>query len=50
VNKIVRVLANQIEGNGLSKKDPCGFVWFLTDEDIDGLDLSTIETHHMVRK
>lgn len=50
VNKVVRILKNQIKECGLSKKSPCGFVWFLTEEDIKDLDMTNIDTSHFARK
>ena len=50
VNKVVRVLKNQLEEEGLSKKNPCGFVWFLDEQDIKDLDLTTIETSYFLRE
>ena len=50
VNKVVRVLKPQIEGGDLSKKPPCGFVWFLNAKDVKDLDMSLVETYHYQRK
>jgi hypothetical protein len=50
VNKVVRVLKPQIEGGDLSKRPPCGFVWFLEESDVKGLDMSIVETYHYQKK
>ena len=50
VNKVVRLIKDEIEEGGLSKRQPCGFVWFLREEDIKDLDMTNVDTSYFARK